>query len=36
MVVTFDLPLSGGIHLTQSGQKELGRRVALAMRQRVL
>ena len=35
MVVTFDLPITGGVHLTQAGQKELGRRVALAMRQRV-
>ncbi len=35
MVVTFDLPIAGGVHLTQAGQKELGRRVALAMRQRV-
>ncbi len=36
MVVAFDLPIAGGVHLTQAGQKELGRRVALAMQQRVL
>lgn len=35
MVVAFDLPIAGGVHLTQAGQKELGRRVALAMQQRV-
>ena len=35
MVVTFDLPLADTWHLTQAGQKELGRRMALATRQHV-
>lgn len=30
MVVAFDLPLNDSVHLNQTGQKELGRRVALA------
>jgi hypothetical protein len=36
MVVTFDLPLLGAAHLNQTAQKELGRRMALAVRQRIL
>ncbi len=36
MVVTFDLPLLGAAHLNQTAQKELGRRVALAVREHVL
>jgi len=35
MVVTFDLPLVDTYHLTAEGQKELGRRFALASRQHV-
>jgi len=35
MVVTFDLPLADAYHLTAEGQKELGRRFALATRRHV-
>jgi hypothetical protein len=33
LVVTHDLPLWDGTHLTEEGQKELGRRVSLVIRQ---
>lgn len=36
MVPAFDLPLNDNIHLTQGAQQELGRRVALTTRHRVL
>lgn len=35
MVVTFDLPLADGLHLSEEGQRLLGRRFALAMREHV-
>jgi hypothetical protein len=35
MVVAFDLPLTDGLHLSAEGQRLLGRRFALAMREHV-